>query len=118
MSGSQVINILGIILGSSVFTAVITFFLSRRKNNAEIDHIIITNYSAIVEDLRSEITRMKERLSEVEAKEKLYIEQSNLLIRDKQDLSLRIFQLEKDNKYLFEENVKLKKALQDINKKN
>ena len=84
------------------------------ENNL-IESLVVNNYREIVDDLRQEITRMKDRISDVEKKERLYIEQSNLLIKDKQELSIRILQLEKDNKYLFEENVKLKKALQDLN---
>lgn len=112
---AEVLKIVFILLGSTVLTALINAWFNRKKTNAEIESLVVNNYREIVDDLRQEIVRMKDRISDVEKKERLYIEQSNLLIKDKQELSIRILQLEKDNKYLFEENVKLKKALQDLN---
>jgi|688.fasta_scaffold567167_1 hypothetical protein len=96
--------------------ALINSFFGKKKQNAEIEGMIVTNYQKILEDLRLEVGRLRDRIGEVEAKELLYMEQSNLLLRDKQELSIRILQLEKDNKYLFEENQKLKKALTELKK--
>ena len=52
--------------------ALINSFFGKKKQNAEIEGMIVTNYQKILEDLRLEVGRLRDRIGEVEAKELLY----------------------------------------------
>ena len=79
-----------ILIISNILTGVVSFFVGRRKTNAETDNIVLRNlelsvnlYRSIVEDLKKEI----------------------------HDLNLKIQDLEKRINELHEENKKLKANL-------
>jgi peptidoglycan hydrolase CwlO-like protein len=79
-----------ILIISNILTGVVSFFVGRRKTNAETDNIVLRNlelsvnlYRSIVEDLKKEI----------------------------HDLNLKIQDLEKKINELHEENKKLKANL-------
>lgn len=108
------LEILALVLGSSAIAALVNAWFNRKKVAAEVETMVVSNYQKIVEDLQDEIKRLKLRVDEMDSREKLYIEQANLLLKENHELSLRVFQLEKDNKYLHEENQKLKKIINNI----
>jgi hypothetical protein len=63
------------ILGSNAVVAVITFLFSRKKENAEIDNLVLSNleksimvYTKIIDDLKSEIAQLNIKISELEMK--------------------------------------------------
>lgn len=96
-------EIFGIIFSSSAVGIVVTALLNRRKNKAEIESIVVDTYKDIVNDLRGEISRMKDQIQTLQSKELLYIENSNLLLKDKMELSNRVLHLEKENRDLLNE---------------
>lgn len=110
----NILEILFLILGSSAISVIINNLFLRKKTNVEIESIIVKNYKDIVSDLKSELERIKIQVDDLSRKEQLYIENSNLLLRDKVELSKRVSQLEKDNVYLHEENRKLKQHIQKL----
>jgi len=112
LSQELFLQILALLSGSSILVAFVNALFNRRKISAEIETHVVKNYKDIVIDLRDELKRLQERVDQMQAKESLYIEQANLLIKDKSELALRVFQLEKDNKYLHSENQKLKDIIE------
>lgn len=111
------IELLGLVLGSSTVTVIVTSFFNRNKTKAEIESIVVDTYKDMVSDLRSELTRIKLQIVELNNKEMLYIENSNLLLKDKTELSKRISVLESENKELVKENVEFKSQIKELRRK-
>jgi len=102
------------VLSSSVITALINYYFSRRKTDTEIESLVVKNFEIIVERLTKEVDRNSLQIAQLEAKEKLYIENSNLLMKDKIELSNRVLKLEQGNRELHEENKNLKKQVDKL----
>ena len=64
-----------LLLLSNSLTAVASFFIGRRRVNAETDNQVLKNleisvclYRQVIEDLKTEIGQLKRRISELETK--------------------------------------------------
>jgi len=93
---------------------LISYLFNRRKNKGELESIIYANYELIITRLGKEVDRNSEKLLQMEAREKLFIENTNLLMKDKMELSGRVLKLEESNKILHSENMSLKKSIDQL----
>lgn len=114
--GVSDISIIIAVLSSSVITALINYYFSRKKSDTEVESMAIKNFETIVERLTKEVDRNTHQIALMEAKEKIYIENSNLLMKDKIELSNRVLKLEQGNRELHEENKSLKIQVDKLKK--
>lgn len=81
-------TIIASVLGSSLFTALVTGFFSKRKNKAEADSIIGEAYGALIKTLRSEIDTIRNEF--------MFMKQEHDSCRlENKNLQLRIEKLER-----------------------
>jgi peptidoglycan hydrolase CwlO-like protein len=75
-----------ILLISNVLTAVVSFFIGKRKTNAETDSIILKNlensiliYSTLIQNLKKEIESLNIKIQDLEKKIDDLMEENNQL---------------------------------------
>jgi hypothetical protein len=68
--------------------------------------------------MSKELDRTIQRIDDLEKKEALFIQNSNLLLKDKLELTGRVLKLETDNRLLHAENKKLKEKIDALEKKH
>jgi peptidoglycan hydrolase CwlO-like protein len=74
------------LLGSSTLTALVGYFMGRKKQNAETDNTLLRNleigvevYGEIIEGLRSEIQKLRIEINELETKVDQLVAENNKL---------------------------------------
>lgn len=111
------VEVLGVavgLLGGSGVTSVITFILNRNKNKAETESVVVKMYNSLAQDMREELKRMRDEIDALRKKEILYLEQSNMLMKDKDLMRERVRKLEEINNSLKEERKQLHEEIAEL----
>lgn len=62
LAGANLTSIVIAVVSGGALTAWLSWFLSRRKQNAETDGIVADTYSQVLSDMRSELTRYQQMM--------------------------------------------------------
>jgi Flp pilus assembly CpaF family ATPase len=101
MNKEILLYIVGAIFGSNMLLELVKSRLYMKKNNAETastknsaDQKIIEMYQSLVNDLKSEVDRVKVELMDVRKTESMWVERYNGLAQSNLKLLLRVEELE------------------------
>ena len=105
------IELIGVMLGSSTITGVVMILVNRKKIKAETEDLVATTYQKLVQDLRKQIDLMAKDLEDLKGRERLYLENSNLMLKAKDELKNRVRKLEERERELLTEIKRLRAEL-------
>lgn len=110
----EMIETILLVIGTGGGAAWVSAFLTKKRSNAEADQIIGKTYGALIRNLKDEITRLADRVTNQEKRELRYLE--IISAKDQTELSLRvrIKDLENEIKSLASEIT----AMRTMNNKN
>lgn len=97
--------------------AIVTFFLYRNKNKAEIDNIIGKSYYDLLNAYKDDREMMSKEMETLRVQQIRYMENSTELIRQNSVLGKEIKQLQKDHTDCHSKNQQLQKEFNQIKKK-
>lgn len=100
MSTSEII---ALCIGTGGVTSLITAWYTKKKTSAEADKIIGEAYGNLVKNLRQEIDRLSDRVTNQEKRELRYLELISTKDQTELGLRLRIKELENEIKSLASE---------------
>lgn len=80
-------------VGSSIMAIVVTHILNKRRNQTEIESLVVNQYKSLVDDLREEVTSLRNRMDTYSAREERLNEEISTLRRENKELRAELEKL-------------------------
>lgn len=92
----KVIELAAIILGSGAVTALVTYWVNRKKHKTERESLIVNQALALAERLDSEVASLRNRMDTYAQRETELLKRINHLEEENRELKVRINELKLD----------------------
>jgi len=82
-------------VGSSILAVVVAHILNRKKQQTEIESLVVNQYKSLVDGLQDEVNSLRSRMDTYSAREERLYEEISVLRRENKELRAELEKLKK-----------------------